>query len=300
MAITSLAELGDTIPTIIEEAQYTAQFKAVMRPLCWKIKKGKGTTVNVPYFGEVTANRLNDGQDMTQSETMADTNVQITPYEAGLKIILTDNVIEDDNEDLIRAAGVLLGDAYEKLVDKDLLSDLDNGTNSLGGAGTTATLGHFAAGRAILNGNPTTSGGPAPMPYAAVIHPFTEIDIVDVLTPIVPTVAAGTATIDGMQAIGSQLADEVIRKYSIGRLFGMPVITDGNLPADTADDCKGGIFSTGQRGGIIYVPAREPKVEDERDASLRGWELNYVGRYGHGNYLNGWTVELYHDAATPS
>jgi hypothetical protein len=296
MATTKLTSLTDTIPTIIEEAQFTSQFKSVMRGLCWNISKGKGSNVNVPYFGENAAAVLTDGVDMIASETMVDTNVQITPYEAGLKIVLTDNVIEDDNEDLIRAAGTLLGDAFEKKRDQDLLALLDNGTVSMGAAGSTLTMGFIAAARAQLGGNATTTGGPAPSPYVCVIHPFSELDIVDVVTPWV--VAA--TSVAGFQAQPSGLSEEVLRNYSIGKLFGIPIVTDGNLSIDSADDCKGGVFSSGNRGGIIYVSAREPSVETERDASLRGYELNYVGRYGVGNYLNGWTVELYTDATTPS
>ena len=48
MGQTTTAELGDTIPTIISEAKFTEQFKAIMRGLCWRIAKGKGTTVNIP------------------------------------------------------------------------------------------------------------------------------------------------------------------------------------------------------------------------------------------------------------
>jgi hypothetical protein len=292
LAITKLTELADTIPTIIEEAQFTQQFKAIMRGLCWNIKKGKGSTVNIPYFGVVAANVQSDGVDMTQAETMSDTNVQITPYEVGLKIILTDNVIEDDNEDLIRAAGRLLGDGFELKRDQDLLARFDNATTSLAGANTTLTMGHVAAARALLAGNAVTAGGPAPSPYVTVIHPFQELDIVDVITPVIP--AAGSA----MYSTG--FSDEVLRNYSIGRLFGMPVVIDGNLAIDSDADVKAGCFASGNGGGIIYVSAREPSVETERDASLRGYELNYVGRYGVGNYLNGWSVELYTDATTPA
>ena len=293
---TTIGELGDTIPTIIEEAQYTQQFKAIMRPLAWNIPKGKGTTVNVPYFGEVVSRKLTEGVDMTTDEKMTDTNVQITPYEAGLKIILTDVVVEDDNEALIRAAGNLLGDAYEKKRDIDLLERIDNGTNSLCGSGNALAMGHIAAARALLMGNATTDGGPAPTPYVCVIHPFQELDLVDILTPIVPVVLAASI---GYQAMGGGLTDDVIKNYSIGKLFGMPVITDGNL-ALTAVSAKGGVFASGQRGGIIYVSAREPSVKPTRDESLRGWELVYAGRYGVGNYLNGWTVELWADATTPA
>jgi hypothetical protein len=298
MPQTTTAELTDTIPTIIEEAQFTRQFKGVMRGLSWNIRKGKGSTVNVPYFGTVTSNQLTEGVDMTSSETMQDTNVQVTPYEAGLKIILTKNVVEDDNEDLIRAAGRLLGDGYETKVDQDLLARLDNGTNSLGGAGTTMTMGQLAAARALLQGNAVSSGGPAPTPYVIVSHPFVELDIVDTLTPI-PLTSAGTSGW-ATNAMSGPMTENILANYSVGRIFGMPFITDGNLSIDTSDDVKGGCFASGSNGAIIYVPAREPGVETEYDASLRGWELVYVGRYGVGNYLNGWTVELYHDASTPS
>jgi len=295
---TTTGELGDTIPTIIEEAQYTQQFKAVMRPLVWNIPKGKGSTVNVPYFGQVVSHQLTEGVDMVSDEKMEDTNVQVTPYEAGLKIILTDVVIEDDNEALIRAAGNLLGDAYEKKRDVDLLERMANGTGDPANSANPLTMGLIAASRAILQGN-TATVGPAPMPYACVIHPFQELDIVDVLTPIVPSITAGTATVAGMQAWSGGAADDVLRNYSIGKLFGMPIISDGNL-ALTAVSAIGGVFAAGQRGGIIYVSAREPSVKPTRDESLRGWELVYVGRYGVGNYSNDWCVQLHCDATTPA
>jgi len=53
-------------------------------------------------------------------------------------------------------------------------------------------------------------------------------------------------------------------------------------------------------GAIVLATARSWEVRPERDESLRGWELNCVGRYGVGNYLNGWCVELYADCATPA
>jgi hypothetical protein len=292
--VTLTSDLGDTIPTIISEAKFTEQFKAIMRGLSWRISKGKGSTVNIPYFGEATSRQLTEGVDMVMIDTMVDTNVQITPYEAGLKIILTDVVIEDDNEDLIRAAGRVLGDAYEKKVDQDLLARLDNATVSMGAAGSTLTMGYIAAARAQLQGNATSTGGPAPTPYVCVIHPFQELDIVDILTPIVPGAAATT------QQTGGAMVDDVLRNYSVGKLFGMNVVSDGNLAIDASDDAKGGVFAMGANGGIIYVSARDADVKPTRDESLRGVELVYVGRYGVGNYLNGWCCELYTDALTPA
>ncbi|MAH50463.1 hypothetical protein CMI37_31870 [Candidatus Pacearchaeota archaeon] len=300
MPITTTAELGDTIPTVIEEARFTSQFLAIMAGLSWKItkQKGDGKKVNVPYWGEVTAVGLTEGVDMTASSAMDDTNVQITPAEVGVKIILTDKLIRDDQEDVKAAAGKILGSAMEKKRDQDLLGQLDDGTNSLGGAGTTMSMGVVAAARALLAGNKPVNGGPAPMPYACVHHPFTLLDLVDVLTPLVPPGTAASSS--QVQAMGGSVTDDILRNYGIGKLFGMPIMEDGNLSIDASDDAKGGVFATGVGGSIILATANEWSVEPERDASLRGWELNIVGEYGVGEYLPGWIVELYMDAATPA
>ena len=288
MAITTDQVLADTVPTVLEKARFTAQFKAVMASLCWNIKKAlhDGKNVNVPYFGTVTANSLVEGVDMADSEAMEDTLVTITPAEVGCKIILTDKLVRDNNEDIKGAAGRILGDAMEYKRDYDLIEQLDDATNTLG-VGGTASMGQLAAARAILAGNAVSAGGPAPMPYACVMHPFVTLDLVDVLTPVV----ANT------QIVGSiGVGDDILRNYTIGRLFGMPVIEDGNIPTAT---CKGGCFATGEGGALILATADEWSIEPERDASLRATELNIVGEYGVGEYLAGWMVELYHDATTP-
>jgi hypothetical protein len=76
----------------------------------------------------------------------------------------------------------------------------------------------------------------------------------------------------------------------------MNIVEDGNF-SFSGTDIKGGVIGP---QSIILVTAREWNVEPERDASLRAWELNIVGRFGYGNYRNGWTVELYSDATTPA
>lgn len=291
MAITTLAQLTDTIPTVISEARFTEIFVNPMASLVQNVRKdkGAGSTVNIPYWGVLSANTLAEGVDMTASEQLEDTNVQITLNEVGLKVILTDVLVEDNQEDVKRVAGQLMGNAMGLRRDQDLLALLDNGTVSLCGTATALTMGHCAAGRAVLAGNAVSNGGPAPGPYTMIQHPFVLLDLVDVLTPIVPTATYFNIT-------GSPMADDVLKNYLIGRLFGMNVIEDGNITIDSTPDAKGGIIGP---KSIILATAREWNVEPERDASLRGWELNIVGRYGVGNYLNAWTAELYCNATTP-
>src|SRR3990167_3023999 len=153
MAITTDSVMADTVPTVLESARFTAEFIAEMSKLVWVIRKQlhDGKNVNVPYFGIVTARNLAEGVDNTVSETMSDTLVTITPGEVGCKIILTDKLVRDNNEDIKAAAGRLLGNAMEVKRDQDLLLQLASAGTTLG-AGATATLGQIAAARAILKG----------------------------------------------------------------------------------------------------------------------------------------------------
>ena len=222
MAVNTTSVLGDTIPTIIEEARFTEQFKEVISNLSWRITKEihNGSTVNIPYFGTVSANALSEGIDMVNPQAMADTNVQFTPAEVGAQIVITDKLVRDNQEDVIRAAGRILGDAMVSKREGDLAGQFGDGTNTMGSAGAAATLGLFAAAWADLSGVALASGGPAPKPYVAVHHPFVLLDLVDVFTP---TLAQAGETGVG----GGSLSDETLRNYTVGRIFGMNVYESG-------------------------------------------------------------------------
>ncbi len=298
MGNTTTSNLTDTIETVIEEARFTEQFSDVMAGLVWKITKKlhDGSTVNIPRWGTVSADALAEGVDMTNAKTMSDSTVTITPAEVGAKIILTRKLQRDNNEDVNRAAGKLLGEAMSMKRDQDLLSQLDDATNSLG-AGGTLTLGQTAAGRAILEGNPVSSGGPVKGPKVIVHHPYVTLDIIDTLTPLAPIAAtAGTGT-----GPSGSMMDDVLRNYSPGRLFGMPYVEDGNIDTTTtANSAKGGIFKTGKGGSIILATAKEWGVATQPDESLRADELVVVGEYGVGEYDADWIVELANDATLPA
>jgi hypothetical protein len=66
---------------------------------------------------------------------------------------------------------------------------------------------------------------------------------------------------------------------------------------DANDDFKGAVFP---RPAIAIDWRRRVRVEPERDASRRGWELNMSAVYAHGVWRPARGVILYFDAATPS
>ena len=300
MPTTTTSVLADTIPTVIEEARFTEQYKEVLSKLCWRINKPlhDGSTINLPYFGTVSANALSEGVDMVSPQAMTDTNVQLTPAEVGAQILLTYKLARDNQEDIIRAAGRILGNAMVAKREGDLAGQLDDATTSLGAAGQALTLGEISAAWALLSGNALSAGGPAPKPYVMVHHPFVLLDLVDVFTPLLSTTSAGT------ESVGGAVADDVLRNHTIGRLFGMTVYESGNiartLVSGVAYDSKGGVFASGRGGGLVLATAKEWEVRPQDDESLRATELNVVGEYAVGEYLSGWIVELFNDATAPA
>ena len=293
MSITTDQVMADTVPTVLEAARFTEQFVAEMSALVWKIRKElhDGKNVNVPVYGTIVARNLTEGVDNAQSETMSDSLVTITPGEVGCKLIVTDKLVRDNNEDIKAAAGRILGNAMEVKRDQDLLLQLASAGTTLG-AGATMTLGQVAAARAIAKGNPVSAGGPAPGNLVLIQHPYVLLDLVDVMTPLVPSASSVVGGVSG------DLANDVLRNYGVGRLFGMPVIEDGNIDTTTiANTAKGGVFA---RDAIILATANEWEIEPERDASLRATELNITGEYGVGIYEADWMVTMNHDATLPA
>ena len=295
MAITNTSVLSDTIKTVISEARYTEQIKEVISGVCWRITKPlhDGSTVNLPYWGTVSANNLSEGIDMVNPQAMEDTNVQFTPGEVGAQIVLTDKVARDNNEDVLRAAGRILGEAMVAKREQDLAGQFTDATTDLGGSTTVATLGIIAAARATLAGNSLANGGPAPMPYGVIHHPYVLLDLVDVLTPTLP----GS---NSHIAVGSGIAEDTLANYTIGRVFGMPVMESANISIDSTPDAIGVVLSMGTGGGLVLATANEWAINPERDESLRATELNVVGEYAVGEYLPGWMVSLTNDATAPA
>ena len=304
MAVTTNDVMNDTLPTVLEKARVTEQFIAEMSGLVWRIQKQlhDGKTVNLPTLGTVTARSLTEGIENTISETMSDTSVTITPGEVGAIIVVTDKMVRDNNEDIKGAAGVMLGNAMEVKRDQDLLLQLASAGTTLG-AGGTATLGQVAAARSIIKGNPTSSGGPGPGSLVLVHHPYVTLDFVDVMTPLAPfgVITTAVTALAAMQSQSGGLADEVIRNYGVGRLFGMPVIEDGNIDTTTiANTAKGGVFNTGQGSAVVLATANEWDIEPKRNPGLRATELHCVGEYGVGIYEADWIVTMNHDATLPA
>ncbi len=292
MAVTNATtgNLEDAQRILVATARFIMEHAAPVKQLVtlFRMKKGE-KQITIPQFGQITANALSDGVDLTTGTTLpTNTSVTITTSEVGAKVILTDKLVRQMNEDVFKIAGKLLGDSMGRKLDTDLIALFDGFSTSLGGASTAITTGHVSAAVAQLKGGiGSTNTDPAPDPIVGVLHPFNMRTVMNGLVPL------GTYPIIGGEAEG------ILKKYFGAQIreWGTPLYWDGNIPRDTSNDCKGAIFS---KDALYLCWQDEWSIERERDASLRATELVIVADYGVGELRDAYGVEMYFAAAAPT
>ena len=72
---------------------------------------------------------------------------------------------------------------------------------------------------------------------------------------------------------------QALREYLVDRLLNVSIYTSSNIDVDASDDAISGIFHA---SALAFDSRRAPRLEPERDASLRAWELNMTAGYGYG------------------
>ena len=90
------------------------------------------------------AEDLVEGVDMVDSEDIDVSTVTATTAEVGLKVIITDTLVQQNNEDVFRIIGRQMGDAMARKKDTDIIALFGslNGGTKLGadGAGESISL----------------------------------------------------------------------------------------------------------------------------------------------------------------
>lgn len=285
--ITTASALTNHSRTIIGEARFVEQHTGVMRGLVERFTLPKGaTTVQVNRYTSATASALTDGVDFTSSHTLASTGVALTSSEYGVKIIVTKKQIRQNADDVMRAAGKVMGAAMGVKFDTVLLALFDAYTlDTVPGTGQPVELEDISMCLATLYATALADGGPAPEPISVVLHPLGIHDVVSELT----------TGVWGTLQIPHGLTEDVVKNYFKGKdkIWGVPFFFDGNITV-TSNDAIGAIFS---KGSLCYIMSKEWEIENEYDASLRAYEMIAVADYGAFTLVDKWGAELKHDVA---
>lgn len=301
MPYTSKQSIDDAIERFVAESRYTLQErKGVMRSclMVETLPENEGPSVNTPKYSQVVTGALTDGIDMAQAQEITDSVITVTPSEFGAQVVLTDMMMMTVKDSFFSVATRILADSFDRQQDETLVDDMDQYSLALGSAATALNIGHLMAGHASVkynapaNGVAGRGGEPAPDPIHAVLTPSQIHSLRKTLVGGVGAAAATQITPE------TERAKKVEGSFTIDGIPGLTIHSDINIQKDTSDDAKGGLFS--KMAQIVAELGGGPGVEKERDASLRAWELNYVGRWGRAEYNDAWGREMLFDSALPT
>ena len=275
MAYTTSSSLDDLFVNIVAEARMAAEENSIMRNLVTNYNIGSvaGTTIQVPKYAAVSAAGLTEGTDMSSTEVTT-TSVSIAVGEVGVQAFLTDMATMGAGNPA-QEIGTLLGNAIARKIDEDLIALFDGFGTSFGGTGTELSVADIFKAAATLR-NAKVNG-----------------QLVAVVNPLQAYALKANLTNTFANPNGGDLQNEAMRNGFVGSIAGVDIYESAHVAIDGSGDAKGGVFAP---EALALAMKRDFVIEPERNASLRGWELNATAVYGVGELDDAYGVEMYFDA----
>ena len=275
MALTNTTTLNDLLPAITAEALFVASEKSLMKGLVknYTIPAGQGKTITVPIYPNQTAAAMTEATAPTATAISTD-GVTLTVSEVGLRATVSDLSIMASASNVVADIGKLFGEAIARKMDADMMAAFNTFSGVVGGVGegasTTATAAKLFEAIAKLrsNGYDTSSD------CAIVLHPNIAFDVASTLTST-------------FAAPASQVGNSALANGLMGTLGGVPVYQSSlvNLAdGSTTGDYGCGIF---HRDAIALATMQDIKIESQREATLRGFDIVGSAIYATGELYDG-------------
>jgi N4-gp56 family major capsid protein len=264
MAVSNTTTLNDLLPSIVAEALFVASEKSIMRGLVrnYTLAPGQGKTVTVPIYPKVTAAGLTEAT-APSSTTISTDGATLTVSEVGLLATVSDLAMMASASNVVSDIGRLMGEAIARKIDTDLLSNVKNFATTVGGASTAATPALIFQAIAKLR----SQGYDTSNDCAIVLHPNVAYDVASTLTST-------------FAAPASMVGNDALRNGFMGMLGGVPVYQSSLVETiTTAGDYACGVFHKDALGLAIM---QDIKIETQRQAGVRGYDIVGSAIYGHG------------------
>jgi len=249
----------------IAEARYTTEHNAPCAALIehMTLKKGE-KQVTVPKVGQMSASDLEDGVDLVDTEDIGMTTTDLTTGEVGLKVILTDKLLRQENEDVFRMVGRQMGDAMARKENTDVIalySGLNGGT-ALGADNKSMSMTNTAACIAWAKANKI------PGTIAIVHHPNAVYDLMKSMA----------VTPSATYPMPHGFSEDLLKDFYKIMVNQTAIFETGDIEKITGyDSGYGAIFG---KAAMVQLKSKAMETERERDASLRAWELVVTADYG--------------------
>ena len=273
---------------ILSRARFTAENNTPTVRLFEQFTLPMGVkTVTVPKVGQATFSLLTDGVDMTDTQDIGMTTIDLTSAERGAKFVLTDKLVRQGNDNTFAMVGKQLGDGLARIMDTDgiaLFTNLNGGT----------VLGADNIDFEIINAGACIAFARAnnfPNPVHIIHHPNAVYQLMASMA-IVPETA-------GDPLAGSDPArGKLLNNFYKMRFDNVGIFQTANIAVESGVDSGiGAIFSENCMALLTSVGFNR---EDERDASLRATEVVVTADYGVFEIDDGYGVGLQYEIGNPS
>jgi HK97 family phage major capsid protein len=265
MALTNTTTLNDLLPSIVREALFVASEKSIMRGLVrnYTLTPGNGKTVTVPIYPKQLAASLTEATAGNEVAVSTDSAV-LTVAEVGLYATVSDLALMASASNVTADLGRLFGEAIARKIDTDILTKIKSfTTNTIGSASTTATPALLFQGIAKLR----SQGYDTANDCAIILHPNVAYDIASTLTST-------------FAAPASMIGNEALRNGFMGTLGGVPVYQSSLVEKIVSDgDYACGII---HKDSLGFALMQDVKIESQRQATLRGYQIVGSAIYGTG------------------
>ena len=268
---------------IIAAARYTEEHNAPAMALIESFSLPSGAKqVTVPKVGQMTVSDLQDGRDIVDEEEIGMTTVDLTAAEVGAKVILTDKLVREQQNNVFTIIGKQLGDAMARKKDTDVhaLYPTLNGSSLLGGS-VSMSLSNVAGAIAYAKANKFGNN------FYILHHPNSVFDI------------ASAAVTSSQYAIPHGWSEDLLGNFwsGIRPLNNVPIFEDGNLTIPDDDDVVGVIAD---KSAMAVLNSVETRTERQRDASMRATEVVITSDYGVFELDDTKGAGLEYDASVPA
>ena len=278
--IPTSSELENAQRTVIAKTRFTAEHAAPCANLVDKITIGRGEkSVTLPKVGQMEADDLVAGVDITDFQDIGMSTAELTPNEVGLGILLHDKLVRQQNEDVFNIVGRQAGDAMGRKKDEKGIALFSGFSNTAGGAGKNLSFANWSGCAAIMKQLK------APPPIFCVHHPYAIHYLMKDVAQV------------GSYPISGGVSERLLKDFWSMTFDRIAVFHDGNIEPDASDDAVGAMFS---RESMAIVQSLAPTTEWDKKPSLRAYEMVVVTDYGVYEIDDGQGLAMTYDAATPT
>ena len=262
---TTVTSLGTNwVSTVFQDAVTVFRANNVMSNVVTTFSDRVGDEArSLPGYNQLTAGTIAEATDISSESEFTKTNIStLSPVENYVFAFLTDRRQATDPQNARADVSVELGEAMRDKLETDLLGDFTNFTGGTvaTGSGTALSWGSLLKARTILKANKI------PGPYVAVIHENSWHHL------------AKAASVQTTRTNAPDSLMEAVKSSWYVDTYGdLSIFTTANITAGTAS--LQGVFN---RSALALDWRRAPRLEPQRDASRRGYELVMTAHYGHG------------------